>query len=174
MNQFLHWLSELVNSWKFWLVVPPWDVAVRIRLGRTAVALAPGLHWRIPLVDEVIIVNTRSRMTTIMPVTVSAASCKTRTITAVVGYRVTDPLRSLMAFENPQLLLVAMAAAEIALHQNAETAQKALDARLSPRGVSVEFVQFIEDVQARTLRVLTGNSGTMGTYEGGAPGAPRH
>lgn len=50
MQQFIAWLSGVLNSWKFWIVIAPWEVGVRIRLGRKAVALGPGLHLRIPWV----------------------------------------------------------------------------------------------------------------------------
>lgn len=154
MNQLLEWLSKLFGSWKFWVVVPPWDVGVRVRLGRRAVALAPGPHWRVPFIDDVLLVNTRLRVATTPPVTIAGADGKGRIVTAAVGYRVSDPLLAMLRFENPSVAVQAYAQAEVAKIVDADACEKALGTEFETSGVRIEFVRYVEDVEVQTLRLL--------------------
>ena len=100
MNQIVEWVSRVVTAWKFWVIVSPWEVGLRVRLGREAIALKSGPHWRIPFLDEVLLVNIRERVSSVPTVTLS---CETgvRCLKGLVGYQIADPLRLCRPLSNP-------------------------------------------------------------------------
>jgi hypothetical protein len=168
MNALLEWLSRLFGSWKFWVIVAPWEIGVRIRLGRVAATLQAGPHLRIPLLDEITLVSTRLRIGTTPPVTLPGTAGKVRTLTAVVGYRISDPVASLMRFAHPEASVLSAVQAELAAHANNGDCLRACRKSFDGSGVEVDFVRFSEDVEVRCFRLLN-NSGAIWGSEGGAP-----
>lgn len=164
MNQFFEWIAKAVSSWKFWIVVPPWDVGVRVRLGRNAVSLLPGPHFRIPFLDHIVLVNTRLRIVSISPVTLSFGEERARCIRAVIGYRISEPLVAIMKFEWPEQAVHGLAQAAVATEQNAENVKSLLEEQFLPDGVTIEYVQFTEDVDVPALRLLQGEPYISGHY----------
>lgn len=154
MNQLFEALSHFFSSWKFWVIVAPWEVAVRIRLGRVAASLAPGPHWRIPFLDEITIINTRLRVSSAPPVTVAGTNGRVRVVTATVGYRIADPNRAMLRYTHPDLAILSLVQAEMASGFTAEVALANLCASLGEGGIAVEFVRYVEDVEVRALRLL--------------------
>jgi len=154
VNQFFEWLSKFVSSWKFWIVVPPWDIGVRVRLGKNATALAPGPHLRIPFVDALMLVNTRLRVASTPPVTLGGENGKSRVISAVIGYRVKDPLVSLLHFEQPDIAVQAYVQAELAKLIDAKECEESMRKEFDKAGIEIEFVRYAEDVEVQTFRLL--------------------
>jgi len=159
VNQLFEWLSKFVSSWKFWIVVPPWDIGVRVRLGKNATALAPGPHLRIPFVDQMMLVNTRLRVASTPPVTLGGSNGKSRVVSAVVGYRVKSPLVSLLHFEHPDIAVQAYVQAELAKLTSALECQEAMTKEFERAGIEIEFVRYAEDVEVQTIRLLQNSWG---------------
>ncbi len=167
MNEFLAWLSRILDSWKFWVVIAPWEIGVRIRLGKRGVALKPGVHFRIPFVDSVMLVNTRLRIEGTPPITVSGdkPNC-TRYISATIGFYITDPLNAMLKFGLPGPVVISKAQGEIATTQDEGKAITALKKYFTEdTGISVEFVKFVEDVEVRTYRIINGNAWIASGHE---------
>ena len=172
MNELLHWLSQIFSSWKCWIVIAPWEVGVRVRLGRNATALAPGPHWRIPFLDEVTLVNTRMRISSTPPITIPGSDGKARVVAANVGYLVTDPLLAMLRFTDPLAAVLSIATAEPAVECEARVRE-----RFEGTGVVVEFLRFVEDVEIPALRLLQNGYSVSDGIHGGPPGvgnAPRY
>lgn len=159
MNQLLDWLSKLFGSWKPWIVVPPWDVGVRVRLGKSAIALKPGLHLRIPFIDVVILVNTRLRVTSTPPVTLGSGNGKCRMISATVGYRITDPVQAMLTFDAPHHVVTAYAQTVLAEYRDGPRCLSLLVDRFACTGIDVEFLRFVEDLELPALRLLQNSWG---------------
>jgi hypothetical protein len=170
-------LSRLFSSWKFWIVVSPWDVGVRVRMGKVAATLRPGPHLRIPGLDEIVMVNTRLRMCSTPTVTIAGSNAnKTRVVTANVAFTVADPVRAMLAYTDSASALAALAQAAIATGKTQEEALAALREEFGAHGVDVSAVYYTENVEVRTLRLMQGGGGV---YMGGsgypvAPGQPVH
>jgi hypothetical protein len=167
MDLFFAWMSRVVNSWKCWIVIAPWDIGVRVRLGRKAVALNPGFHLCIPFVDTITIVNTRMRIGGTPPVTVrgTAVNC-TRYISATVGYHVFDPLKAMSKFGLPNAIVLCKAQSEIAATCDEAKAVEAMKAYFDAHsGISIEFIKFVEDVEVKTYRLINGGSWTTSGHE---------
>lgn len=169
LNSLFEWVSRLAASWKFWIVVPPWDIGVRIRWGRWAKALRPGPHGRIPLLDEVVLVNTRLRVDSTPTVTLGTGKPGFgRTASATVGYRVADPVTALMHFTEPGSVLIGLAQRELTRGSSEEMALSALRAEVAQHGIEVEFVYYPENVDLRVLRIMN----DAGRVFAGGYGAP--
>lgn len=170
MNQLLTWLSQVFQSWKFWIVIAPWDLGVRIRLGKTAHAMKPGLHLRLPFIDDIVLVNTRMRVTTIPGVVRPGnGNGKLRTVAAAVGYRIVDPLKSLGAYSYPDGIVAAFGQAALAEGLDQERAAPRLRDEFVPNGIEIAYLVFTEDVEVRTLKLLNGSGGV---HLGSGPVAP--
>lgn len=167
MELFFAWLSRVVDSWKCWVVIAPWEIGVRVRLGKTAVAMRPGLHPRIPFVDVITLVNTRLRIDGTPPVTVHGTGFNcTRYISATVGYRVSDPLKAMSIFGLPSAVVVSKTQGEIAVTRDEGKATEALKAFFDEAsGISIEFIKFVEDVEVRTYRLINGGSWIASGHE---------
>jgi hypothetical protein len=166
MNEFLAWISKILDSWKFWIVIPPWDVGVRIRFGKNATGLKPGIHFRIPFIDNITLVNTRLRIETTPPVNIDRANNKTRYISATIGYIVSDPLKSMMKFGRPETVVISKTQSEIATHKEENKVIKVLKEYFNnDSGIEIDFVKFIDDVEVKTYRLINGGSWIASGHE---------
>ena len=157
MNQLAEWIARIVGAWKFWVIVAPWEIAVRVRLGRNAVAMRPGPHWRIPFIDALTLVNTRLRVTTVPATTVQdddSDANEALTRKAVVGYRISDPLKALQRYDQPAVAVMGLAQAELARGCDSEETQTALSIAFKDTGVEIVYVQLVENVRCPTFRLL--------------------
>lgn len=151
-SSFFESLVKVFTSWKFWLVVAPWEVGVRVRLGRQAKKLLPGLHFRIPFVDEVHLVNTRMRVTTTPPVTVKSDG-GVRVRRAIVTYMVHDPLRAMMRYGNPGAIVKGIAQALIT-RRGYEDARDVMRTYFEGTGIDVLTFELVEDVEVPAFRIM--------------------
>jgi len=103
VEQLIAWLGRFFGSWKPWIIVSPWNIAVAVRLGKSARALHPGPHFRIPGIDQITLVNTRLRVATTPPSTMKdERPGYSRVRRAIVGYLIHDPLAAIAAYNNPE------------------------------------------------------------------------
>lgn len=175
MNALLEWISRIFQSWKFWIVIAPWDIGVRVRVGKVAAALQPGLHFRIPMFDEIVLVNTRVRIEPTPTVTVKGAKPGTaRVITAQVGYAIVDPVKALLRYSQPGAAVLAMAQSLLAKATACEDATKALNVEFGGHGIEVVYVYCTEDVEVRTYRLLQGGGGIYASGGGVGPAGGPH
>ena len=137
------------------MVISPWDVGVRVRLGKNAVALSPGLHFRVPLIDSIATVNTRLRITTTPPATIQGDSDgKSKVVSATIGYKVNDPLLAMLRFEHPSVAVQAYAQTIIAKSLDADICLNELRSSFRGTGVEIEFVRFVVNVEVFTVKLL--------------------
>lgn len=171
MNQLLEWLSRLFSSWKFWIVVPPWDIGVRVRLGKVAASLSPGPHLRIPMLDEIVLINTRLRITSAPSITMPGTrSGMARVVAATAGFFVSDPVVAMSKYAYPDGAVAAYLATEAARCQTVERCQEAMIKAFDDGGIKIAFVRYTEDVEVKTLRLLQGGGGVFMGSGGEVPG----
>ena len=160
ISQLLEALRQLFGASLPWIVVPPWCVGVRVRLGRRAARLESGFHFRIPLLDQVQLVSTRTRYVSGQPVTIQGSRPGyARTRCATVSFAVVDPIAALLRFAD----LVHMMQALATLHSgDAETeaeALAALRAEVEGHGVEVHSFKYSENVEVRAFRLMQQTAG---------------
>lgn len=164
MNTFVEWLMSLIREAKWWVIVQPWERAVRTRRGMNAEIVEAGLHFKIPVIDEVIVVNNRLRIAVFPSQTITTNDGKTVTVAGVVGFRITDPLAALMAMRQPEMTCAAFAQAsvasyiaarslsEIAVADLQESARRDIEGRAS--GMKFDFVNVVDFAAVKTIRLL--------------------
>ncbi|MCG6567914.1 SPFH domain-containing protein [Tessaracoccus sp. ZS01] len=94
---FLLVVAFLISSFR---IVREYERVVAFRIGRLRGALGPGLVFRLPFLDKLIRVDLRTVTLTIPPQEVITRDNVTARVNAVVMFRVTDPVLSVMSVEN--------------------------------------------------------------------------
>jgi regulator of protease activity HflC (stomatin/prohibitin superfamily) len=173
MTEFIAWLSRIFSSWRPWIVVPPWEIAVRVRLGKNAVALPPGPHFRIPFIDVLVCVNTRLRITTCPPVTLGKPNGRVAVRKASAGYTIVDPVAALLYYNTTDSAVDSMLQAEVAKMTTAEDCLNSMRETFGSHGIRIEFVRFVEDAEMRAFRLLSSDWSVNGNGLGQQSGA-RH
>lgn len=169
MGNFFDWLIDLLRGIKIWFVVDPWERAVRVRAGKYAIVKGPGFHWKIPIIDEVYVVNARLRFGSSRSQTVSSLDGKVITIGVQLGFSVTNPLIALTTYQNPECSLSVLVHNHVAQyildHNSEEIDTEELEdfvisglKDIAPSdGMQVEFVKVTNLVissQPRTIRLV--------------------
>lgn len=156
MNQLLEWLSRIFGSWKFWIVIPPWDVGVRVRFGKIASELQAGPHWRVPFIDEIVLINTRVRIVIAPSITIGIDGSKTRVVTASVSYQIVEPVKAMLSFAGAEHAVMCLVQSMLCDGKSPDETKQLLDAELLSKGIKINFVKYVEDVRGiRTYRLLS-------------------
>lgn len=101
-----------VLTW--WVIVAPWEQALRVRAGKRTAVLGAGIYLRIPFIDVVYRQTVRRRPCTLPTQTMTTADGKTLTIGAVVGYSINDIRKLYDTLHDADATLVNMTASAIA------------------------------------------------------------
>lgn len=87
----LKWIVEKVlNLFRWWFVVLPWESGLRVTLGKRVTTLGPGIHLRIPVVHTVFKQSVRLRREDMPTQTLFTTDGKTLTIVANLQYSILD------------------------------------------------------------------------------------
>lgn len=141
-------------------VIREYERAVAFRLGRLRKPLGPGLVFVFPFLDKMVRVDLRVVTLTIPPQEVITRDNVTARVNAVVMFRVSDPVRSVMSVENHAVAtsqfaqttlrsVVGRADLDTLLAHRAdlnEDLAKSIASQTEPWGVEVEVVE-IKDVE---------------------------
>jgi regulator of protease activity HflC (stomatin/prohibitin superfamily) len=103
------WLSQFFGffkSFQCWITIAPWESALRVRVGRTAVRLGPGVHFRVPFMDRIFVQATRLRPIFDAGQTVTTKDGKVLTVACVVYYAIQDMLKMYQSVSNPESVLI--------------------------------------------------------------------
>jgi len=164
MNAIIDLLRSFWRLFVWWVVIQPWEMGIRIRLGTRRTRLAPGLSFRIPFADAVYRQSVRLRFTTLPPQTVTTRDGKTLTMAGVLGYSIenVDLLYDTLhqAEDGLRSLTQGAIAGYVHEHAIAECApalieQRAADALvLSRYGLSFHSLVLTTYAQVRTYRII--------------------
>lgn len=100
-----HWFTALFSyagkPFQWWVVIAPWEQGLRVRLGRVAAMLKPGIHFRIPFLDRVYAQSVRLRTLIESNITSTTSDGKSITFTLAVEFRIHDIQELFNALSNP-------------------------------------------------------------------------
>ena len=111
VGQTLNWIG---NLFRWWIVVAPWEQAVRVRGGKTAKLLEAGVHFRIPSFDRIYRESTKLRTIDTGVQTVSTKDNHTVTLQARIRFRVQNFLTVFQELHHAEDTLIDLAMSEIA------------------------------------------------------------
>ena len=165
MNQLFSWIADIFKEARFWQVVAPWERAVRVRAGKHTVLWGPGLHFRIPYLDDVRLVNTRLRVASAPCQTLSTLDGKAVTVASLIGFRIVDPLKAMLRMADPESCCSSFVQTEVARYISARTSsaihlndlEEATLAgleRFGNGGFEFEFVRVVDYAVVKTFRLL--------------------
>lgn len=87
LKEFIEWI---LNSFKIWIIIQPWESGLRVRFGKHMKILHKGVYLRIPYFDSIYIQETRLRIVQMSIQTLTTKDLKTVTIEGCVGYTIED------------------------------------------------------------------------------------
>lgn len=106
----MQWVGQLITSaarpFQLWIVVAPWEAALRIRLGKVAAELGPGIHVRVPFVDRIYRQSLRLRAISDSGLTMTTRDGRPLTVAVVVEYGIENLSRLYMELANPETMLI--------------------------------------------------------------------
>lgn len=114
MSGVLDYLARILGSVAFWIVVLPWQQALRVRAGRHVRLLEQGLYLKIPILDVVKIESVRRRTSMVPVQTLSTADGVTVIVSAVVGYAIGDLQRLFRSLHHAEDTIIQAAQGVIA------------------------------------------------------------
>lgn len=114
MSDFFQRVFDFLQ--RFWplFTVLAWERAVRVRFGNRVKLLNPGIHFRLPFFDAVTLLNTRLRLFSTEPQTLTLKDGRLLMVSATVGLRIADPLAAAMRHQSPEYAIRSIAQGLIA------------------------------------------------------------
>ena len=163
--EYIGRLLDLIRKiFVWWVVIVPWQQGVRVRGGKRVRILSAGIHFRIPLYDQIFVQDVRLRVLQSPPQTVSSKDGKTLTVIVAVGYSIFDIMKVYDSLLQPESTLCHMVQAEIAdyVHRcNLEDCAPAqieeyILGRLQKKdyGISFEYMKITGFAVVRTYRLI--------------------
>lgn len=159
-------LRAFLPAFSWFVIVAPWEQAVRVRLGKHVQLLGAGVALKIPVVDRVFRQSTRERRSVIRPQVVTTTDGQAITVSGALGYRVDDLLKLYDTLEAPEDTLEAMVSGSVADFISARTKDecepKALEEYVSERleleryGLGGGSFHVVNLVAVKTYRFITG------------------
>jgi regulator of protease activity HflC (stomatin/prohibitin superfamily) len=160
-------LSQIVNLFQWWVVIAPWERAIRVRRGKKITVLGPGLHLRIPSLDRFFVQATRKRYMNTPTQAVTTLDGKAITISGGTSYTIEDigALYNILtdAQDVIQVETMARVAEFIATHNmvdvTPESVQQYVNANLNFEHYGLGGIKFLitDFVAVRTYRIIQSN-----------------
>lgn len=102
----MNWVQQITSAighvFKWWFVVQPWELSIRVRYGKNIEKFGPGIHIKVPFFDRVYVQNVRTRNSILQPQTVTTTDGKTITLCGTLRYRIEDVLKLHMSLHQPE------------------------------------------------------------------------
>lgn len=87
LRELFAFATKLVH---WWIVVSPWEQALRVRLGKHVLVLHAGVHFKIPFIDKLYLRNIRMRWTRLLEQDLSTTDGRVITLQGLLGYSIVD------------------------------------------------------------------------------------
>lgn len=102
----MNWVQQITSAighiFKWWFVVQPWELSIRVRYGKKIEKFGPGIHIKWPFFDLVYIQNVRTRNSCLQPQTITTIDGKTITLCGTLRYKIEDVLKLHMTLHQPE------------------------------------------------------------------------
>jgi regulator of protease activity HflC (stomatin/prohibitin superfamily) len=180
MTELWKAIGTLLRQLQPWQTVRPWEKGLRIRCGRWVCEKGPGFYYKIPFLDEFLIVNTRLRITSTQMYTVRSEDGKPVTLSCKIGYRITNPEAAYRRYQLPDWTVNLIAARAMTQYVAYRLLNKIephdledfVHLQVEDTGFDIEWVALTDFVDARTYRLLQsvarpGVHGEQGPQKGG-------
>jgi regulator of protease activity HflC (stomatin/prohibitin superfamily) len=127
------------RAFQLWVVIAPWEAALRVRLGRRAGVLSPGMHLRLPFLDRIFVQSVRVRTIADTGQTMATRDGSVLTLSVAITYAIEDIEKLYMSVSNPEVTLLLQLQGAIA-----ETVANADRGQLTPKKVQESAARKIQ------------------------------
>lgn len=164
MNLFREIITGIRRLFEWWVVVAPWEQALRVRLGRHVRKLESGWHFRIPLIDRIYLQSVRRRYVNLPMQTLTTRDGKTITIAGALAYAIGDIEKLYQTLHHAEGTLISTAMAAIAsmVHESdskeckpADIVQRvASELKFAQCGIADVELSILDFAIVRTFRIM--------------------
>lgn len=168
MNNIKDFFEYILNAFKIWIIVQPWEMGLRVRLGKNVKLLKGGIYFRLPYIDSVYIQSVRLRAISLPMQTLTSKDKQTITLTGNLGYSITDVRKMYNKLYHPELTLSNLAMSVIAdfIYNNDVLEIKASDVESTVTkamqgfdyGIKVESFTLTNFAVVKTFRLIQDHS----------------
>lgn len=138
---FFRWVG---SGFVWWVMVEPWEQAVRTRLGKWVRRLGPGPHLKLPFIDQVALHTTAWRTALVPTQTLSTMDGHTVVSGGTVGYKITDLERMYRELYHAEDTISQIAAAAVAQVVNTTNKADLTPAIVAERTAAIVETKLLE------------------------------
>jgi SPFH domain / Band 7 family len=170
LQALVNFVNNFFRLFQWWVVCSPWQVGVRVRLGKHVRTFGPGVHWSIPYMDHFFVESVRLRVSGLETQTLTTRDGQTITLSGTYGYCLQDVRKLFDTLYQPEQTirnLVESAIAQyVATHDFADCAPLTIVAAVEPTldlakyGLGCLQVRIVEYARVRTYRLIQGDRDT--------------
>jgi hypothetical protein len=160
-------LNALSRLFTWWIVVAPWEQALRVRLGKRVDKLEAGVFLRIPFVDRIFKQSIRRRLNILRPQTLTTQDRHVVTSCGAVGYSIGNLEMLYQTMESPNDTIenevAAIVAQYIGTHDLADCKAVEIEKSvmekmdLSKYGLTGQEFYMTSFATSKTYRFITGD-----------------
>ncbi len=162
INSFWALFDRFVRLLTWWVVVTPWEQALRVRFGKRVTRLSPGIHLKIPVFDAIYKQSVRLRASSLPVQTITTADGRTITLAAVLNYEISDIQQLYMTLHHAEDTIRNLATGAIAVYVQTrplaecgpEQIVAGVQLDLARYGIDSQGVQVIDYAVVRTYRLI--------------------
>lgn len=118
VNTFQEILRQFGRLFRWWIIVLPWDQAIRVRLGKHTRVLGPGIYLRIPYIDLVFQQSIRERSARNDMQTLTTRDDHTISLSSTMIFSICDIEKLFQSLHHPEDTLTAIVQASTATFVN--------------------------------------------------------
>lgn len=164
MNQLFDLIVNFIRELRLWVIVLSWEIGIRVRGGKHVANLHPGIHLKIPFLDEVRVHPSRLQFLNPPLLDLTTVDGKTMTLGVTVRFKIVDLKLLLDRVADPEDAISDMVSAYVTRYvrekKKDEFAPQALEAAAKKAlvkelpGVAGLSVAVTTLVIGRTLRLI--------------------
>lgn len=168
MNSIKDFLDYILNIFKIWIIVQPWEQGLRVRCGKNIKLVNGGMYFKFPYLDSYYIQSIRLRVISLPMQTVTTKDMQTITLTGSIGYQIKDIHKMYTELYHPELTLSNLVMNELAdyVYNNnladikAGNAEGNVLAKMKDLdyGISIEYFKLTNFAVVKTFRLIQDHS----------------
>lgn len=172
IKEFVQWMFDAV---KIWIIVQPWESALRVRFGKHIKKFSGGTYFRLPYFDSIYIQENRLRVCTMAMQTLTTKDGETITIEAAVGYSIKDLeklYKTLFAPETTVENIIKSAIADYITSKDSNDIkpfeiEKQAEFKVKEKdyGLNFEYVKILSFARVKTFRLIQDSSWSYNELE---------
>ena len=169
-------IQAISRALTWWVIIAPWERGIRLRWGKNAKELSPGIHLRVPLMHQIYKQSTRLLIVDAANQTLTTKDNKVVVIGLVVGFAIENILELYNSIQRPKDTVLGLAMGAIAAYvANVTTAEctpagleKHIEAALADVswGLRFQYVRVTDFAFVKTYRLI-GNEHSGGRFWSG-------